>query len=130
MTELMAVGARIYAKVQRQTKNIMRNCDKHILNKTDGPLVVVAFNHADRMSISDIAHIMITDMPCDVVIGYFYVYEQNVPQCVVSIRTNGRVSASETTRALNGGGHQRSAVCHLSGYLSPNDIVHTILTNL
>ena len=124
--ELMNVGMKMHAKIMRQAKGVVRNSMKHVLKIGGRDVNIVFFNHAEGGTMSDIAHYVMEQVPCDVVIGYFYVHEDDNIRCVASVRTNGVISASELARSFEGGGHAKAAGFRIPGGPSPKQVMDMI----
>lgn len=125
-SELMGIGRKIYEKILRQSKGVAKNSVSRAVNIGDRKILIAFFNHADGGTVSDIAHHVMDEMPCDAVVGYFYTYEDGGLKCVCSVRTNGCFSASDMARSLGGGGHPKAAGFRLSGNQAPSGVVEAV----
>jgi len=128
--ELINIGTKMYEKIMRQAKGVVRNSAKHVLKAGGRDIKIAFFNHAEGGTVSDIAHHVMDQMPCDVVVGYFYVHEDDATRCVASVRTNGAISASELARTFDGGGHARAAGFRIPDGPSPKQIIDLIIERI
>jgi hypothetical protein len=130
IVELLAIGRKLHDKILRQSKGVVRNSLKRTLSIGGRDIKIAFFNHAEGGTLSDIAHYVMDEMPCDAVVGYFYIYEDDDTRCVVSVRTDGCVSASDLARSFGGGGHAKAAGFRIAGDVSPNVVVQTVCDRL
>jgi hypothetical protein len=130
MEELLAVGRKMHDKIIRQSKGVTRSSAKYDVILPSGTIKLAFFNHANGGSMSDIAHYMMDEMPCDAVVGYFYKHDNGQTQCVMSARTNGSFSASDLARSFGGGGHAKAAGFRLDGSVSPDDAISAVLKRI
>ena len=130
LEELMHVGHRMYEKILRQSKGVIRNSIRRDVAAGGRSLKVAFFNHADGGTMSDLANLVISEMPCDIVVGYFHTNEDDIFQCVVSVRTNGCASASELARSFGGGGHAKAAGFRVPGNILPRELMDVIVERI
>lgn len=69
--------------------------------------LVGCFNCTEKLT-SDAANMLLRH-GCDVAVGWFEMVEDGTPRWVVSLRTNGEVSARVMAETRGGGGHERAA---------------------
>lgn len=128
--EVMHVGGMIYEKILRQGKAVAKSSLKVSVNGSNTADVII-FNHADGGTMSDVAHVIMDTTMCSVVLGYFYSYDfDGTQQCVVSVRTNGNVSASALASAFGGGGHPKAAGFRICGDVSPQSVMKLVVQQI
>lgn len=130
LEELMPMGRKMYDKVLRQAKGVIRSSAKYDVVIGSRTVRMAFFNHADGGNVSDIAHFVMDEMPCDAVVGYFYLHENGGSRCVMSVRTNGSFSAGDLAASFNGGGHGKSAGFRLDGDLSPESAMRMVMQRI
>jgi len=126
LAELLNLGRKLHDKIMRQSKGVVRNSLRRNLSIGSRDVKLAIFNHADGGTVSDIAHYVMDEMPCDIVVAYFYVYEDDDTRCVVSVRSNGAISASDLARSFGGGGQSKAAGFRIAGDMSPNSIIQVV----
>ena len=127
MEELRHIGSKLYDKIIRQAKGIIRNSTKKTLVTHDNKeITIVFFNLGAGMTISDIAHEIMDKMPCDAVMGFFFTEEDGEFQCVISARSNKKISVSSLAESFGGGGHSQAAGFRIREEMSPIQIIEMI----
>lgn len=130
LEDLTRIGSKIYGKIERQAKGIIKHSAVQELNVNGTSVRIAFFNHAHGGSTSDLAHFIIDGMPCNAAIGYFFTHEDGEMKTVISMRTNGTILASEIARSFGGGGHAKAAGFTISGDIQPSKIVKMVSDRL
>lgn len=130
MEELLSIGRRVYDKTIRQAKSIARSSIKFDVLMENKTVRVAFFNHSGGGQLSDIAHYIMEEDSCDVVVGYFYAHEDGDMRAVVSIRNNGCFSAANVAESFGGGGHGKAAGFRILGDLSPGGIMKMVVDRM
>lgn len=130
LDELLPVGAKVHDKIRRQSKGVVKNSPRRNVKIGDASVTVVFFNHANGGTMSDIAHFVMDLMPCNAVVSYFFVYDNEEVQNVASVRTDGCFSARGLAESFGGGGHNNSAGFRIPGEYSPNQIIEMVMERI
>lgn len=129
LCDLLTIGQKLYGRICRAASRISKHCRRQEISLPDGMARVAIFNYGINDSISDMANIVLNDS-FDMAIGYFYTYEDNKMQCVVSLRTKNRISAAVLAQSFGGGGHARAAGFHVDGSIPPEAILSMVISKL
>jgi nanoRNase/pAp phosphatase (c-di-AMP/oligoRNAs hydrolase) len=105
--DLYNLGGMLVEQAERKTELIAETAFHRELQTPAGTLKTAYFNCTEKLT-SDAANLLI-DQGADIGIGYFHLFEDGALRVVVSVRTNGRVSAKKIAEFYKGGGHDRAA---------------------
>lgn len=125
-TQFAQVGKLLLDRVDRSVKKIARSAARMTVQIGGRQLTLATFNCTEKI-ISDAADLLIEE-GADVAAGYFFLFEEGAQRAVVSVRTNGSVSARKVAEFLGGGGHDRAAGFRVAdGFdASPGSIAATL----
>jgi len=109
--KLLDIGHKVLNSNDRRVEKVAEGAH-HETYSFDREYKVSYFNCTEKI-LSDVANHLINNGG-NISIGYFYLFEDGATRAVVSIRTDGSVSAKAIAEALGGGGHERAAGFRLS----------------
>ncbi len=104
---VQGLGDMLQANSDRRTELTASGATHEVIQHNGKTFKVASFNSTEKI-ISDAANYLI-EQGVDIALGYFYLYEDGQQKMVVSIRTNGSVSAREIAQTFGGGGHTKAA---------------------
>lgn len=123
--KLSELGHKLLGNNDRRIEKIAEGAYREVLS-FDREYKISYFNCTEKI-LSDVANHLINNGG-NISVGYFYLFEDGHNRTVVSIRTDGSVSAKEIAESLGGGGHERAAGFRLpeGDQASPYKIYSTV----
>jgi uncharacterized protein len=122
---LLELGRKIVDSNERRVAKVAKSIHRETCT-FDKTYKLSFFNCTEKL-VSDIANHLI-DQGDNVSVGYFFMEEDGANRVVVSIRTDGSVSARKMAEHLGGGGHERAAGFRIPNgdNTAPSDVYKTI----
>jgi len=128
LPELIDLGMKIVEANERRVEKVCKTVH-HETFLSRGTEYKAAFFNCTEKLISDIANELI-NQGADIAVGYFWIEEDGQDKVSISVRTNGKISASKIATLRGGGGHERASGFRIErgNKVSPSDIYRNIST--
>jgi oligoribonuclease NrnB/cAMP/cGMP phosphodiesterase (DHH superfamily) len=128
--EILHFGKYQFEAAERKARLVTKSSLYSYVYTPSNIIRIAMFNCTDKIY-SEVSHVLLNS-GVDVAIGYFYLYEDGITNCVVTIRTSAKINASKLAEKFSGGGRSRTAGFKIkdAGSLSPNDLYDKIISVL